>query len=933
MHAISVTDTPAITDYAKVSGRLGIIVKQDSTLLGGSIYSISPNPLTGTGSLSITDNGVNDSNSTAGILSVLPAIVGSYTITMTTVPSGFTTTSDSTILSLRDIDPHQEVTFQLLSSSVTATSSPIIGTTAPVLNDTQYGNFTSLNAKIVSSTTSAPMTDDHDLPELILIGKLNTAELQTAINNQNTTKLDKSIARSSSGSSIQSQLGIPEYTLPTTSNFTAIIPSYVTNYTLNNIQIVSTPPFGSLTAGQTMIIPVKQSVLPNYGGMKQLSIQSSSSVSGLSGQEWITIEIDNKLVSEPALPDQNQLNLLIDVKYPYEENISGKINWGNQSNYAQKPQMTVLIPIPTSSNTATLSNGCADVQVLTLVGSTWNSSIDTILSNKPSTTSGFCEVVFESNHYSKKSISSHSSTSGSTSSSSGSTSGSGKTGVGPSGSGRGLGGFGGILSTPLTINEINYDRCEENMATILVSSDADIAPTVTVHTAKSGSVLAKLADIQPYEQSNKITKLDKHLYEISIASDETFLMIVVTEEKGVFKNTVQSAVHLTSCEGSTVISKIPEEKHEEISTFAPKIFDIKFQIENNTQQRSETESEFYYVDNQDLSISAIIDAQTPLQRSELRIITMGQPQEEYVAIPMNTKSLPISNSTYVVNTTIPSYLMQEPAISYWIHVIDEAQNEVESKQYNIGVKPISVGDISFEMDITSVKESGSLVRPKLFVDNKDLPSYGIVSLIVNGETISKKSQLFAIGETVVNLEWKSPHVDEHIVYDVMASVDLYDKSISTQSAKLHIYPKTITMLASEIKPLESITEDDVVLADPGVIYASNSADQNLRFHVVAPNGQCIIGASEECSIHDSTTNQRGGLTSIEYEDQIIRVRYSGPDSSLERFSITSIDPLANYWIVSLETSDGIVPQAQAMKDMSIKVKYRTHSETITVSSE
>jgi hypothetical protein len=167
----------------------------------------------------------------------------------------------------------------------------------------------------------------------------------------------------------------------------------------------------------------------------------------------------------------------------------------------------------------------------------------------------------------------------------------------------------------------------------------------------------------------------------------------------------------------------------------------------------------------------------------------------------------------------------------------------------------------------------------------------------------------------------------------MASVDLYDKSISTQSAKLHIYPKTITMLASEIKPLESITENDTVLADPALIYASNSIDQNLRFHVIAPNGQCIIGISEDCVIHDSTANQRGGLASIEYEDQIIRVKYSGPDNPLERFSITSIDPLVNHWTVSLETSDGIIPQAQAIKDMPIKVKYRTYYETITVSSD
>ena len=38
-------------------------------------------------------------------------------------------------------------------------------------------------------------------------------------------------------------------------------------------------------------------------------------------------------------------------------------------------------------------------------------------------------------------------------------------------------------------------------------------------------------------------------------------------------------------------------------------------------------------------------------------------------------------------------------------------------------------------------------------------------------------------------------------------------------------------------------------------------------------------------------------------------------SKLEKFSITSIDPLIDNWIISMETSDGIITQAQAMKDI------------------
>jgi len=123
-----------------------------------------------------------------------------------------------------------------------------------------------------------------------------------------------------------------------------------------------------------------------------------------------------------------------------------------------------------------------------------------------------------------------------------------------------------------------------------------------------------------------------------------------------------------------------------------------------------------------------------------------------------------------------------------------------------------------------------------------------------------------------------------------------------------------------------------VLASPALIYSSNS-DENLRFKVLDPQGQCIIGVSDDCIVNESTKDNRGGLISVNHGDQILRVRYSGSDNPLERFSITSIDPLVDSWTVTLETSEGMVSEAHALQDTSIKVKYRYHSEIMTVTSE
>ena len=86
-------------------------------------------------------------------------------------------------------------------------------------------------------------------------------------------------------------------------------------------------------------------------------------------------------------------------------------------------------------------------------------------------------------------------------------------------------------------------------------------------------------------------------------------------------------------------------------------------------------------------------------------------------------------------------------------------------------------------------------------------------------------------------------------------------------------------------------------------------------------------------VSDSTLENRGGIVSAEHEGIIYRIKYSGPDSPLERFSITSIDPFGGKWSITLESMDDFIPQAFASEDIKLKVKYRTVSELITLSSE
>ena len=96
----------------------------------------------------------------------------------------------------------------------------------------------------------------------------------------------------------------------------------------------------------------------------------------------------------------------------------------------------------------------------------------------------------------------------------------------------------------------------------------------------------------------------------------------------------------------------------------------------------------------------------------------------------------------------------------------------------------------------------------------------------------------------------------------------------------------------------------------------------MRFKVVAPDGTCVIGGSDNCLVRGSTFGLPGQVKSITVGDQIYRVRYSGTDSPLERFSITSVDPIVGQWSTEIDSQQELLPMAHAMQDIFLKITFR-----------
>jgi len=528
----------------------------------------------------------------------------------------------------------------------------------------------------------------------------------------------------------------------------------------------------------------------------------------------------------------------------------------------------------------------------------------------------------------KRSTSTSSAPSTSNTSTTGSNSGTGK---GPGSSG--ASGFGVILFSPLEIHEISYDVCSENMVAILVANDDAVIPTITLQTTKSGTIEAVLAVWQPFEEKNEFTTVDKYLFVAPLDPKETYFMVQVKAADGAKVNAINSAVKITECQETILFNEMPEE-FEGIDYSAPGIFDVKIQIDDGTPQ-SAISPEVTYLDEQELTVSAIVDSQVPLKRAELRYMIAGESEDDYIAFMMDVTPIEGVYTAAKISASIPPVLMVAPGIEYWIHVMDENFGEATSQHYTMGVKPAYDVDASIELIIPSSKPEGSIIRPSAYVTNHaEGSAFGTVSLLVDGKVVSSTTEFFGEDQTQVLLEWVIPKEGQHMVHVFQAKLDLYGTSATTEKAYVSSFMKTQIISISEIQTVLPITDQaGSTIAQPALLYASDSTHDNLRFRVIDNEGFCFIGATDECAVKESTMNNRGGIQSIEHNGIIYRVTYSGVDSPLERFSITSVDQVGNDWNITLESMDDLIPQAYAIEDIHLKVKYRTVSEITVVSSE
>ena len=321
---------------------------------------------------------------------------------------------------------------------------------------------------------------------------------------------------------------------------------------------------------------------------------------------------------------------------------------------------------------------------------------------------------------------------------------------------------------------------------------------------------------------------------------------------------------------------------------------------------------------------AIIDSKTPIATADLRFTGIASTDSSvYHATTMNVTPLPISNSTYIVSATIPSDLLDAPGMQYWIHVENNAHKIADSDTATIGVKPDYPIDASLELDVSQNRAAGTTARPSAYLTNNGQPVYGTISLVVDGSTVyTSPGELFSKGQTPVRLEWQTQPTDSLVNHKIEAIANIYDKSFTVQ-ANIITFSSIKTESIAQPITISSINDNsDNAVATPQIIYSSFNNEGNMRFKVSAPDGTCVIGSSDDCLVKDSTFGLPGQIKSVVVGDQVYRVRYSGINDPLERFSITSVDPIVGTWTVEIDSQVDLTPQTQVMETVPLKITYR-----------
>lgn len=354
---------------------------------------------------------------------------------------------------------------------------------------------------------------------------------------------------------------------------------------------------------------------------------------------------------------------------------------------------------------------------------------------------------------------------------------------------------------------------------------------------------------------------------------------------------------------------------------APKIFGVNVQVGSPSKSPAES---VQYTSASPLVVNAIVSSNVTLQSVQIRFANSGQNLTEFSSINMDLQQFNGSKTTYLANATIPSENMTGAYTTYWIWARNSQGFVANSPQYLIGTTPTYPVNATISTDAKAALVQGNSLVPTIYLTNNSTgPIYGSLSLIVNGTVVSQTpGEVFNTGLSATDLGWTIPISYQNTNYTTSIIGEFYGTTVQSQNRTVVTIPPFRAMTLPQLGPLEPIRDGlGNILGEPVGISSTFESQAGYSYKVVAPDGACIIGMEGPCLVQSVSSGNK--TASVFHGNQSDTVEYASISGKMQRFSITSSEPLSGSWKVQIEKSGSV--QEEIMSKVIAKIRYADHS--------
>ncbi|MFZ8922978.1 MAG: hypothetical protein ACO2Y0_08505, partial [Nitrosopumilaceae archaeon] len=121
------------------------------------------------------------------------------------------------------------------------------------------------------------------------------------------------------------------------------------------------------------------------------------------------------------------------------------------------------------------------------------------------------------------------------------------------------------------------------------------------------------------------------------------------------------------------------------------------------------------------------------------------------------------------------------------------------------------------------------------------------------------------------------------VFDVVLPSE-EEKPLRTIIEKVNSLPDTSVSVDTKQKQFDDLEAGPRVLMG-SLVVSPRGEEPNVNLHVTSESGVCVIGQEGDCLVQDSTRKPGEIYDIVEVDGVSLKVRYSGPDARVEKFSI------------------------------------------------